>query len=198
MVAELFSNSQSRQCHRSTCSRRLVHLSVNEGCLTLFQFFRVNQREVPLALLHCFFKFLAITNNTRLEHISYQVVTLTSTLAYTRKYRVTVVAFGDIVNQLHDEHGFTYTSTTKQANLTTFHIRFEQVDNLNTGSQHLFVCRKVFEFRCLAVNRIWAFHIQLFHTINGLTDDVHHSALNLFTGRHSNRSSCLHHFQSTL
>ena len=40
--------------------------------------------------------------------------------------------FGDVVNQLHNEHGLADTGTTEETNLTASGIRSEQVDNLNT------------------------------------------------------------------
>ena len=48
------------------------------------------------------------------------------------------------------------------------------------------------------MNGICALHIQWFHTINGLSDDVHHTALDLFAGRHHDRRACLLCLESTL
>ena len=38
---------------------------------------------------------------------------------------------GNVVDELHDKHRLTYACTTEQANFTTFHVRLQQVDNLN-------------------------------------------------------------------
>ena len=70
-----------------------------------------------------------------------QVVTLTGTLAYTGEYGISAVLGCDITDQLLDQYGLTYTSTTEQTDLTTLLIRAEQVNDLNTGLQQFCVRR---------------------------------------------------------
>ena len=108
------------------------------------------------------------------------------------------MSLGDVVDKLHDEHGLAYAGTAEQTDLTTLHVRLEEVDDLDTRSEHLLVCRQVFELWSLAVDRISALHIELAHTINRLTDYVHHTALDLFTCRHKDSVACRHHFQTAL
>ncbi len=57
------------------------------------------------------------------------------------------VSFGNVIDQLHDEHRLPNTSTTKKTNLTTFLIGREEIDNLY-GNDHAgvfaeFVSRQV-------------------------------------------------------
>ena len=198
MIAELLCHGKTREGYRSTCSWRLVHLSVDKCCLTLLEFFWVNEREVPFALLHCLLELLAVAYNARLEHIADEVVALTCTLAYTSEHRVAVVSLCDVVDKLHDEHGLAYAGTAEQTDLTALHVRLEEVDDLDTRSEHLLVCREVFELRRLAVDRISALHVEFAHTVDRLTDNVHHTALDLFTCRHKDGVACRHHFQATL
>ena len=42
------------------------------------------------------------------------------------------MTFGDVVDELHDEHRLSYTSSTEESDLTTLHIGLQQVDNLDT------------------------------------------------------------------
>ena len=45
------------------------------------------------------------------------------------------MTFSDIVNQLHNEHRFTDTSTAEQTDFATFALGFEQVDDLDARSK---------------------------------------------------------------
>ena len=198
MITELLGYGQTRKRHRSTCPRRLIHLTIHQGGLTLGKLFLVDKRKIPLAFFHGLAELLAILDNARLEHISNQVITLTGTLTYSSEHRVAVVSLGNIVNQLHDKHSLSNTGTTEKTNLTTLHVRLEQVDHLDTGGKHLLVRRELIKLRSRTVDRISAFHVQFFHTINRLSDDIHHTALDLLSGRHQNWVACRDNFQSTL
>ena len=46
--------------------------------------------------------------------------------------------------------------------------------------------------------RISAFHIQRLHSVNRLTDDIHHASFDLFASRHQYRMPCRQYFQSSL
>ncbi len=45
--------------------------------------------------------------------------------------------FRDVINQFHDQNGFTYAGTTEQTNFTALRIRGEEIDHFNAGYQHL-------------------------------------------------------------
>ena len=51
----------------------------------------------------------------------------------------TTVTLGNIIDKFLDQHGFTYTSSTKQSNFSSFGIGFDKVNYLNPGKQNL--CR---------------------------------------------------------
>ena len=44
---------------------------------------------------------------------------------------------GDVVDELHDKHSLAYTCATEQTDLTTLEVWLEQVDDLDTGVEHL-------------------------------------------------------------
>ena len=158
MVAELLSHGESRESHRSTCAWGLVHLSIYKCGLRLFQFFGVNKREVPLAFLHCLSEFLAIPDYARLEHVSDKVVAFTCTLSHSCKNGISIVSLGNVVDKLHDEHCLSHASTSEESNFSTLHVWFQQVNNLDTSSEHLFVSRQFLKLRGFSVDRICPFH----------------------------------------
>lgn len=53
-------------------------------------------------------------DDTRLNHLVVQVISLAGTLSHSGKHRVTTMGLGHIVNQLHDQHSLAHTSTTEQ------------------------------------------------------------------------------------
>ena len=105
---------------------------------------------------------------------------------------------GDVVDELHDEHGLAHTSTTEQANLSAFHVGLEQVDHLDTRREHLFLCGEFLKLWCLPMDGISTFHVEFFHAIDRLADDIEHPSLDLVTGWHQDRTSCSDGLQSTL
>lgn len=54
------------------------------------------------------------TDDIGLDHFMVKIVTLTSTFPYTSKHRVTSVSFGYVVDQFHNQYGFSYSGTSKQ------------------------------------------------------------------------------------
>ena len=151
-----------------------------------------------MTFLHPFLKFFTIANHTGFNHFPKQVVSFTSTLTYPGKYRKTVLFLGNIVDQFLNKHSLPYTSTTEQANLTTFTVWFQQVDNFDTCIEHLLYSSQIFKFRGFAVNGISTGTIQLLHSVNRVTNNIHQTAFNLFSYRHSNRSAQRINFHASL
>src|SRR5699024_4076939 len=59
-VTEIFRNGQSRKCHSCTCSRRLVHLSKNEGRFGVFHGRFIHFGQIPSAFFHGFHEIISI------------------------------------------------------------------------------------------------------------------------------------------
>lgn len=53
-------------------------------------------------------------NDTTLNHFMVQVVSFTGSLSHTGEYGVTTMGLGDVVNQLHDKYGLSYSGTTEE------------------------------------------------------------------------------------
>ena len=49
------------------------------------------------------------------------------------------MAFRDIVDKLHDEHGLAHTGSTEQTDLATLHVGLKKVNDLDACCKHLFV-----------------------------------------------------------
>ena len=53
-------------------------------------------------------------NDTRLNHLVIEIVTLASALTNTGKHRVTTMGLSDVVNQFHNQYSLADTSTTEE------------------------------------------------------------------------------------
>ena len=107
-------------------------MSEYESSFTVFQLVHVNGAEVPATFFHAVVEFSTILYDTRFDHFTHQVITLTCTLTYACKYRKTGICFRDVVDQLLDQYGFTHTCTTEQTDLTTLSVWLDQVNYLDT------------------------------------------------------------------
>ena len=97
------------------------------------------------------------------------------------------MALGNVVDQLHDEHRLSYAGTTEESDLTTLHIRLQQVNHFNTCGEDLLLRGEFLERGGFAMDRIGSVHVKLFHTVDGLTNHVQHTTFNLISRRHLDR-----------
>merc|ERR1711881_64380 len=102
----------------------LVHLSVDKGDLG---------------------GFVLQGDDTALNHLIVEIITLASSLSYSSEYGVTSVSLGNIVNQFHDQDSLANTSAAEQTNLASLSIGGEQVNNLDTSHQNLLLDAHVSE-----------------------------------------------------
>jgi len=80
-----------------------------------------------------------------------EIVPLTGTLAYTGKHAVSGLLFGNVVDELHDEHGLPYTGTTEEAGFSAARVRFKKINDLDAGLKHFRLGRQLVELRSGAV-----------------------------------------------
>ena len=110
-ISEVLSDGETGEADTGSGTRGLVHLTVHKGGLGSG----------------------AIGNDdTGLDHLVVEIVTLTSSLADTSEDGETTMKFGDIVDKLHDKDGLADTGTTEETNLTSLGVGSQKVDNLNT------------------------------------------------------------------
>ena len=89
-----------------------------------------------------------------------EVVTLTSTLTHAREYGHAAVILGYALNHFLNQHGLAYACPTEEANLSAQYIGSEQIDNLNSGFEHLGLRFQLIERGRIAVNRPTFFNIE--------------------------------------
>ena len=154
LVTEVLSNGETSKSDTGTGTRGLVHLTEDESDL-----------GVTLEV-----------DDTGLNHFVVQVVTLTGTLADTSEDRETTVGFGDVVNQLLNEHSLADTSTTKETNLSTTSVGSEKIDDLDTSNQDLGRSRLVNELRGVGMDGKKLVALDRTTLIDGVTSDVDDAA----------------------
>ena len=90
----------------------------------------------------------------------------------------------DIVDELLDEHGLAHASATEKADLATFQIGFQEVDDLDSGKEHLLGGSEVLELWRVPVDGKGVYPVHLTHAVNGVSGDIHHAATDLGAYRH--------------
>ncbi len=75
-----------------------------------------------------------------------EIVALARALADAGEHRVAAVRLGDVVDQLHDQHGLADAGAAEQADLAALGIGRQQVDDLDAGDEDL-------RLRCLIGKR---------------------------------------------
>lgn len=114
-IAEIFRLCQAGEGNTGTGSGRFVHLTVNKHGF----------RFVTLQI-----------NNPGFNHFVIEVIPFAGAFADTGKYGIAAVAFGNIVNQFHNQNGFADTGAAEQTDFAAFGIRFKQIDYFNAGGQN--------------------------------------------------------------
>ena len=71
------------------------------------------------------------------DHLVIEVVALARALADAGEHRVAAMRLGDVVDQLHDQHGLADAGAAEQADLAALGVRREQVDDLDAGDEDL-------------------------------------------------------------
>ena len=169
-ITEVLRHGQTGKCNSHSRSGRLVHLSVNQGSLI---------------------------QNAAFLHFSVKVVTLTSTLSYTGKYGDTAVGCCHVMDQLHDQYGFTYSRTTEKSDFSSLCVRTNQVYYLDTCLQDLCSRGLLLERRSRTVNRPSFFSLRSRFFIHRISQNVEDSSQAGLSNRYCNGVSCINSFHSS-
>ena len=73
-----------------------------------------------MSFFHAFFECFSITDYTRFNHLTKQIITFTGTLSHSGKYGKTIMLLGNVINELHNKYSFTHSGPAKQTDLTSF------------------------------------------------------------------------------
>ncbi len=66
-----------------------------------------------------------------------EVIAFTGSLANSGEHRIAAVRVGDVVDQLHDQHCLADAGAAEQPDLAALCVRREQIDDLDSGYEHL-------------------------------------------------------------
>mmetsp|Transcript_8741 Transcript_8741/g.32960 ORF Transcript_8741/g.32960 Transcript_8741/m.32960 type:complete len:514 (-) Transcript_8741:27-1568(-) len=121
LVAEVLRDGKAGQGHAGARTRRLVHLSVHErGLGALGGVVRVVDLD-----------------DAAFHHLVVQVVALAGALSDAGEHGVATVVHGDVVDELHDDHGLADSGSSEEADLASLGVGREQVDDLDAGHENL-------------------------------------------------------------
>src|SRR5215204_3952521 len=161
---------------RRRAPRRLGHLSVDERDLRLADGVHIHLRHVELArLLEVLVELLAVLDDLRLDHLAQEVVALARALADAREDREARVLHGDVVDQLHDEHGLADARAAEEADLTAAQEGLDEIDDLDAGLEHLHPGGLLVERGGVAVDGVALLGVDRPEVVHGLADDVEHT-----------------------
>ncbi len=116
-----------------------------------------------------------------------EVVALARALADAREHRVAAMRLGDVVDQLHDDHGLADAGAAEQANLAALGVRREQIDDLDAGDQDLGLGRLVNIRRCRRMDRAPLGGLDRPRVVNRLAHHVHDAAQGRVAHGHGDR-----------
>jgi hypothetical protein len=100
---------------------------------------------------------------------------------------------GDVVDQLHDQHGLADAGPAEQADLAAFQVGREQVDDLDPGDQDLRRGRLVDEVRGRGVDRGRDADVDGAALVHGLADHVQDPAQGLLADRDRDLATGVQH-----
>ena len=122
LVAEIFGDGEAGERDAGAGARRLVHLAIDQRA------FRTRGRAVVL---------MRVDVDLRLDHFVIEIVAFAGALADAGEHRITAVRLGDVVDELHDQHGLADAGAAEQADLAALGVRRQQIDDLDAGVQNL-------------------------------------------------------------
>ena len=172
-VAEVLGDGERRERDAGAGARRLVHLAVHEDALRVLE---------VVGLEHA-----------RLDHLVVEVVPLAGALADAGEHREAAVGLGDVVDELHEEHGLADAGAAEEADLAAAEVRGQQVDDLDAGLERLDLDVLVDEGRRGAMDREPLHRVDGPLLVHGLADHVEDAAEHGLADWHRDVGACVLH-----
>ena len=151
-----------------------------------------------MTFLHAFQKFVTVFDYSGLYHFPEQVIAFPGTFADSGEDGESVVLFGYIVYEFLYQDGLAYSCTSEQSDFTAFEVRFQQVNDLDSGEKHFLGGGEVLEFRRLPVDRKRSAAVKFAHTVDDVPRHVHYPSPYLGADRHGDRGGSVGHFHTAL
>ena len=178
LVAEVLGDGEAGEADAGAGARRLVHLAVDEGA------FRAFGRAAML---------LRVLVDARFDHLVIEVVALAGALADAGEDRVAAVGLGDVVDELHDQHGLADAGAAEEADLAALGVRREEVDDLDAGDEDLRLGRLLGIARRRLVDGPSRLGRDRARLVDRLADDVDDAPERAEADRHRDRLSRVAH-----
>jgi len=103
---------------------------------------------------------------------------------------------GDVVDQLHDDDGFAYSSAAEEADLSAFQKRLNQVDDFHSRLEHFGGRRLFVEGRSEAVDGHSFLKGNRAEIVHGFADYVHYAAERTTAHGSGNGSALINRFHA--
>ena len=153
---KVFGDGERGQGHAQARSGRLRHLSIDQSGLRL--------------------RWLLNVDHARFLHFQPEVVAFSRALTHTGEDGKAAVLQRDVVDELHDDDGLADTRAAEQANLAALQERLDEIDDLDAGLEHFHLRGLLIERRRLPMNGITLGGIDGPELVDGIANDVHHTA----------------------
>ena len=178
-VTEVFGDSQTSQGNTGTGTWGLVHLSVNKGRLG-------SSSRTGL---------LVDLDDSSLNHFVVQIVSFTSTLTNTGENGISSVVHGNVVDKFHDNNCFSDTGSSEQTNFSSFGVRGQKVNNLDSSYKNILRTSLLGKSRSGSVKRRILLTLLVSEDgsffVDGLSDDIDDTSESFGSNRNLDRSSSI-------
>ena len=155
-VAEVLGDGEAGEGDAETGPRGLGHLAVDECGLGLGEVIEID--------------------NAGLLELVPEVVAFAGALADAGEDREAAVLTGDVVDELLNDDGLADAGTAEEADFATLQEGLDEVDDLDTGLEHLFLRGLLVERGGLPVDGHVDLGVDGAEFVHGLTEDVEHAA----------------------
>jgi hypothetical protein len=105
---------------------------------------------------------------------------------------------GDVVDQLHDQHGLPDPGATEEAGLAALHVRLDEIHHLDAGLEHLDLGGLLLVGGGQPVDGQCRLGLHGAEAVHGVAQNVDHPAQRRVTHRDGDRSLQIDHLQAAL
>ena len=98
------------------------------------------------------------------------------------------MTLGDVVDELHDEHGLAHTGTAEETDLATLAVGLEQVNHLDTGIEDFCTDGELVKLGSGLVYGAQVLALEVRQTVDGVAEHIEQTALDLSAGRYGDRT----------
>jgi hypothetical protein len=127
--------------------------------------------------------------NTGLAHFGVEVVTFTCALTHAGEDGVSAMAFGNVIDEFHDDDGLSDAGTTEGADFSALGEGTNKIDDLDACFEDLGLGVLIYKSRGLAVNGVPFLVWHGTASVCGIAGHVENAAQNAFANGNGNRSS---------